>query len=260
MSSSDTTDKVRKFWESKSCGARHTAKEKHSMEYFDEIESYRYTYEPFIHSFAQFTRWSGKRVLEVGVGAGTDFLQFARAGARCYGVDLTREAIDNVKARLRLYGLSAEDLTRCNAEQLPYPDNSFDLVYSWGVIHHAEDTEKVLSEINRVVRPGGFVKIMVYHLYAPYTIYVWLRNAILRGKLRGPRWAIFHHQESYGTKAYTEREIRNMLKQHPLAELKFSYCNQYVREGAKLTTLRRILASILPRRFGWYLCFQYKKV
>ncbi|WP_139094312.1 class I SAM-dependent methyltransferase, partial [Acinetobacter baumannii] len=71
-------------------------------------------------------------------------------------------AISNVRERLAVYGLTAKELKVGNAESLPYPDGSFDLVYSWGVIHHSPDTEKCLSEISRVARKGAPVKVMVY--------------------------------------------------------------------------------------------------
>ena len=95
-------------------------------------EGFRYQIEPEIFAFAQFTRYRGQRLLEVGIGAGTDFLQWVRAGAKAHGVDLSREAVDHVKHRLQVYGLSAEDVRVADAENLPYEDNTFDVVYSWG--------------------------------------------------------------------------------------------------------------------------------
>jgi len=122
----------------------------YSKEYFEEIERRRYdpvVGEPEIFSFAQFTRYSGKKILEVGVGAGTDFIQWVRAGAVAYGIDLTEKAIEHVRRRLEVYNLHAADIRVGDAENLPYEDNTFDLVYSFGVIHHSPDTERALSEI-----------------------------------------------------------------------------------------------------------------
>ncbi|MBL4587981.1 class I SAM-dependent methyltransferase, partial [Candidatus Babeliales bacterium] len=142
--------KMFEYWNAASCGTELTDKKKFSKSYFEEIEEIRYKIEPEIHSFAQFTRFYNKKVLEVGVGAGTDFMQWIRAGANAYGIDLTAEAIDNVRHRLQVYELSAEEIRQADAEQLPYENNSFDLVYSWGVIHHSPNTEQCLKEIVRV--------------------------------------------------------------------------------------------------------------
>src|SRR5205085_11332307 len=87
---------VREFWDRLSCDTQVAYSSKFSREYFEEIESFRYLDQPFIHGFAQFTRYHGKRVLEVGFGAGTDFIQWLRAGARVSGIDLTREAFENL--------------------------------------------------------------------------------------------------------------------------------------------------------------------
>jgi ubiquinone/menaquinone biosynthesis C-methylase UbiE len=208
---------VREYWNRQSCGTGVTEAPKYSREYFDEIEEFRYRLEPEIHGFAQFTNHTGKKVLEVGVGAGTDFLQWCRAGTEAHGIDLTDEAISNVRERLIVYGLNAADLRVGNAEDLPYPDGSFDLVYSWGVIHHSPDTEKCLSEISRVARKGASVKVMVYNRHSIQTYVWWVRYALLRGK----PWlslahVLYHHMESPGTKGYTRSEFAQMAKRSGL--------------------------------------------
>ncbi len=107
-----------------------------SREYFDAMEEYRYQGQPDIWGLTQFTRYHGKRVLEIGVGSGTDFIQWVRAGAEAYGVDLTEAAIETTRAHLKAYGLKCAVLRTADAEALPFDDNFFDLVYSWGVLHH----------------------------------------------------------------------------------------------------------------------------
>jgi 2-polyprenyl-3-methyl-5-hydroxy-6-metoxy-1,4-benzoquinol methylase len=124
--------KVREFWENEPCGTSTVVTgdtEKYSLEFFEKIEKQRYKVEPYIHSCAQFTRYRGKKVLEVGVGAGTDHLQWARAGAECFGVDLTEAAIKTTQKRLEAYHLSSQ-LKRLDGENLPYEDKRFDVVYS----------------------------------------------------------------------------------------------------------------------------------
>lgn len=256
----NTTEKVKDYWNESSCGTGHTGEDKHSLAYFEEIEEFRYRHEPFIHSFAQFTRWRDKKILEVGVGAGSDFLQFVRASADAYGVDLTEEAIENVRHRLSLYGLSASEVRVCNAEDLPYEDGAFDLVYSWGVIHHADDTEKVLAEIYRVTRPGGVVKIMVYNLNSLFAWYRFFRHGFIRGRwLGGRRWAVYRFQESYATKIFSERELRNIISTHPHHGLRFRYDEQYIRKGAKFEIFRKFLQRMTPERMRWFISFEFCK-
>src|SRR6185312_15557174 len=140
---SKLNDDVRKFWERGPVGtdARITGDlAPRSAEWFAQVEENRYAREPFIHAVAQFTRHRGARLLEIGVGAGSDHLQWARAGCLCHGVDLTDAAIATTRAHLALHGL-ASDLRRIDAETLPFAAESFDLVWSWGVIHHSEHPE-----------------------------------------------------------------------------------------------------------------------
>src|ERR671931_284854 len=129
-SSAGSTQAVHDYWQARPCGSSLTQAEPGSKEFFDEIEEARYRLEPFIPDFAEFERWRGQCVLEIGVGLGTDFVRFARAGARLSGVDLTEASIELVRRRLALEGLAA-DLGVADAEALPYADKSFDLVYSW---------------------------------------------------------------------------------------------------------------------------------
>lgn len=257
---SETIGRVKDFWNEGSCGTEHTDEEKHTKAYFEEIEEFRYRHEPFVHSFAQFTRWRGAEGLEVGVGAGTDFIQWLRAGVRMNGVDLTEEAIENVSRRLAVYDLQAESLQVVNAEKLPFEDDRFDLVYSWGVIHHTDNMEKALSEIYRVTRPGGRIKIMIYNINSFHTWYLWLRFALLRGKLgKGRRWAACHFQESYATKVYSRREIIDMLSAYKHSGLCFYFWDQLIRSGARFESVRRFLQNISPRSMRWYMAFEFDK-
>lgn len=208
---------VKAYWNKQSCDTWHTDAKKFTREYFDEIEQWRYRDQPFIHSFAQFSRYHGKRVLEVGFGAGTDFIQWLRAGAIASGVDLTEEGLANLSNRIRIYNLSSpESLRIADAENLPFPDNTFDLGYSWGVLHHTPNTEKAIAELVRVVRRGGEIKIMLYNRRALITFKHWVKYALLKGRpWKSFRWTLFHHMESIGTKGYTRTEVLQMLA--PLA-------------------------------------------
>jgi len=208
-------EQVREHWEAEPCGTGLATAPPLSAEYFRELRRIRYHREPEILAFADFANARGKRVLEVGVGAGADFAEWCRAGAEAHGVDLTSEGISQTEVRLRTEGLKAASLRVADAESLPFEDAMFDIAYSWGVIHHSPETERALAEIVRVTRPGGSIKLMLYHLDSPVVWYKWAQHAAWRG--RGRRWALANHLESPGTKAYTYSEIRRMCASHDVS-------------------------------------------
>lgn len=204
---------VHDFWNAQSCDTQVAEAPQLSKEYFEQIESFRYFDQPFIHSFAQFSRYHGKKVLEVGFGAGTDFVQWLRAGAIVSGIDLTPEALTNLTHRIQVYGLpKPERIQVGDAENLPFEDNSFDLGYSFGVLHHTPDTEKAIRELLRVVKPGGEIKIMLYNRRSIYVFNRWVKYALLRGRpWKSLQWVLWNFTESVGTKGYTSAELRRIF-------------------------------------------------
>jgi ubiquinone/menaquinone biosynthesis C-methylase UbiE len=265
MKQEQLKQEVHAYWNRASCGTEHTAQEKYTRAYFDEIEEFRYRIEPEIFSFAQFTRFRDKKILEVGVGAGTDFTQWVRAGARAYGVDLTQEAITNITQRLAVYGLQAEDLRVADAERLPYPDNFFDLTYSWGVIHHSPDTIKCLDEIIRVTKPGGTIKVMIYNRHSLFAFYRWMLAALAKGKpWRSLSDVLFHDQESLGTKAYTFTEVRKIISSRPVMITQLqapatSHDLLYYK-SAFFRACAYVAATLFGwRRCGWFMMIELRK-
>jgi SAM-dependent methyltransferase len=201
---------VRAHWEQEPCGTRGLESAERRA-YFRELEEKRYAAEPHIREFARFERGRGLKVLEVGVGAGTDFVNWVRQGAVATGVDLTERGVELTRERLLLEGLEATVL-RADAEALPFADDSFDIVYSHGVLHHSPDTERAIAEVRRVLRPGGTALIMIYHLRAWTTLMLWTVHALGKGKpWRGAREVVAKHLESPGTKAYTRSEARRLF-------------------------------------------------
>ena len=188
-------EQVREFWDRQSCGTENTVADKFSRDYFEQLEAHRYFDQPFIHSFAQFTRYRDKRVLEVGFGPGTDFVQWLRAGAKASGIDLTEEALDHLRHRISIYNLpEPESIRVADAEHLPFESNTFDLGYSFGVLHHSPDTEKAIAELVRVIKPGGELKIMLYNRRCIYAVGQWFKHALLRGKpWKSLAWVLWHH-------------------------------------------------------------------
>jgi len=265
-----TTDhlktEVKAFWNRESCETWAARSDKFTREYFEEIERWRYASQPFVHSFAQFTRYHGKRVLEVGFGAGTDFIQWLRAGAIASGIDLTEEALANLTHRIKVYGLPApERLQVSDAENLPFESNSFDLGYSWGVLHHTPNTEKAIGELVRVVRPGGEIKIMLYNRHSLNALHSWVKFALLKGRpWKSLRWVMWHHQESIGTKAYTKAEVRHILSALKLTDIRIEALMMNVdptvnRFPALVRPLARAALDVVNAGFGWSLAISARK-
>jgi len=155
-------DRVRAFWQANPCGVKFADAEPGTRHFYELVEAHRYTKEWHIPLAADFAGSSGLKVLEIGCGLGTDGAQFAEAGADYTGVDLTEAAVELARRRFELFGLEGEFQT-ADAENLAFPDESFDLIYSHGVLHHTPETAKAIQEIHRVLRPRGRAVVMLYH-------------------------------------------------------------------------------------------------
>jgi SAM-dependent methyltransferase len=200
----ETKDEVRDFWNTDPCGTRYLD----GKEDFDAHARARYALEPFIFEFANFKSARGLKVLEIGVGMGADYLEWLKAGAQASGVDLSAASIERAQRRCELAGYKP-DLRVADAESLPFPDNSFDVVYSYGVMHHSPDTAQCVREARRVLTPGGQARIMVYHHPSFTGVMLWLRYGLLCGK--SLRQSVFEHLESPGTKTYTQGEVLALM-------------------------------------------------
>src|ERR1700704_713957 len=155
-------ERVRAFWQAHPCGTKFSDAEMGTREFFARVEAHRYTKEWHIPEAADFAGTRGLRVLEIGCGMGTDGAQFAQAGAHYAGIDLTEAAIELARKRFELSGLEGE-FRVADAEKLDFADNSFDRVYSHGVLHHTPDTARAVAEIHRVLKPDGRAAVMLYH-------------------------------------------------------------------------------------------------
>lgn len=240
--------KVRQYWEREPCGTAEKLlgrSELLSPEWFGRVRTHRYGAEPHIAQVAQFEQGRAKRVLEIGVGAGADHVEWARAGAESYGVDLTEAALITTRHHLQLHGLDSR-LSLADAEHLPFDDSFFDLVYSWGVIHHSERPDRIVSEIYRVLRPKGRFVGMIYNRHSLVVAKLWVRYAIARGKpFLGLRTIVANHMESPGTKAYTRRELQLMFQHFDPVKLQ-PIVTVYDRKW-----LPRWLHPAIPVGLGW---------
>ena len=159
---SQLKDRVRAFWQEHPCGTKFADAEPGSRRFYELVEAHRYEKEWHIPIAAGFALAKDLGVLEIGCGLGTDGAQFAKAGAHYTGIDLTDAAVNLARRRFEIFNLHGSFCVG-DAERLDFPDNSFDLVYSHGVLHHTPDTQAAVREIHRVLRPGGRAIVMLYH-------------------------------------------------------------------------------------------------
>jgi glycosyltransferase involved in cell wall biosynthesis len=153
---------IAEFWSQQQPGFRFSSSPIGTPEFFADVEQHRYWLEPHISEIVRFGRWADKDVLDAGCGISTDGLRFARAGARYTGLDLSPVAVELASRRFELEGLEGR-FVQGSIVDLPFDDESFDLVYSHGVVHHVPQTRRAVAEFHRVLRPGGTALVMVYH-------------------------------------------------------------------------------------------------
>jgi SAM-dependent methyltransferase len=156
-------DVVRDYWNRRPCNIRHSQAEIGSKEYFDKVEARKYMVEPHIPAFADFPYWKGKRVLEIGCGLGTDATNFARASAEYTGLELSSASLELTKKRFEVFGLNGTFYLG-NAEELTdiIPSQKFDLIYSFGVIHHTPNPGRVIEAARNYLDAGSEFRLMLY--------------------------------------------------------------------------------------------------
>lgn len=177
--------RAREQWKDDPCGAVYGSEQEFgTREFFDEVERHRYEeYAPWMREVMGFDKFAGAQLVEIGCGMGTDLLQFARGGAKCTGVDLTPRSVEISRHHFHLYGMPG-DFMLADAERLPFPDDSFDVFYSNGVLHHTPDTEATIREAHRILKTGGIAKVMLYHRDSwCYWVELMLRQGVVKGEL-----------------------------------------------------------------------------
>lgn len=212
-------DEVRAYWDRRPCNVRHSTRQPGTRAYVEEVAVRRYHVEPQIPRFADFERWAGRRVLEVGCGIGTDAIQFALAGARVTAVDLSPASLDLAgrgAASLDVEG--AIDFHQANAERLTdlVPPSPHDLVYSFGVIHHTVDPAACLRQMRAYCHAGTCLKVMVYHRYA----WKWIEMFLRHGRQLGWKFEEVVRDRSEAqtgcpiTHVYNRREAHRLLAEN----------------------------------------------
>jgi len=262
--------RVKEYWDLRPCNIRHSTQLVGSREYFDEVEVRKYLVEPHIPRFAEFEKWRGKKVLEIGCGIGTDTINFARHGARVTSVDLSEKSLELARQRTVVYGVQDQvQFYRGNAEELSslVPVEMYDLIYSFGVIHHTPHPERVLEQVRRYAQPGTTVKIMVYHRRS------WKVLGILLGEGKGQFWKlndlVAKNSEAQTrcpiTYTYSRREGRELLERHGFSvrEVAVEHIFPYrIRDYVQYRYVREFyfrwmppgLFHALEKQLGWHLC------
>lgn len=264
-------DTVRSYWNARPCNVRHSERAFGSKAYFDEVEERKYFVEPHIPIFADFQKWKGKKVLEIGCGIGTDTINFARAGAEVTAVDLSDESLKIAKLRAKRYGLPNIRFYQANAENLTsvVPIETYDLVYSFGVIHHTPHPEKALEQIRHYMDADSTLKIMVYHMHS-WKVF-WILAAYGKGALHKIDSLIAKYSEAQTgcpvTYSYTRKSVKDLLRGFTVVKTDvehiFSFSiPKYIRYRYKKVWYFRWLPENLFRwmekKWGWHLCVTAK--
>jgi len=259
-SNTDWKKSARDQWNKTPCGEIEGNKE--TIDYFLEVENNRYNdYAPWMKDFFRFSDYKNKKVLEIGYGQGTDLCQFAMSGAECYGIDIAQKHFELATKNFKLRGIKAE-LFLEDASNLHFESNTFDTVYSFGVLHHTPDTIRCLSEAHRVLKPGGELVVALYHRRSAYYLFTIL---LFRGLLKGDRKRLGYdgllstiEKGADGiiikplVKLYNERELRIMLGD-------FSKVSIYIRhlDKSHFSIFRKLIPSfqikMLEKKLGWYI-------
>jgi 2-polyprenyl-3-methyl-5-hydroxy-6-metoxy-1,4-benzoquinol methylase len=260
---------VQEYWNARPCNIRHSQAEVGTEEYFNQVEARKYFVEPHIPGFAEFEKWRGKRVLEIGCGIGTDTINFARAGANVTAVDLSVESLKLAKKRAEVFGLSDRiDFHEVNAERLSetIPAARYDLVYSFGVIHHSPKPENIISEIrNNFVDSGSTLKLMVYNRHSWKVWWMLLQEKMRFWDLDA---IIAKHSEAQTgcpiTYSYSRHSARTLIGDGFYIDDVFvdhifpyqipKYVKYEYEKEWYFNMLPTFMFRALERRLGWHLC------
>jgi len=264
-----TIDEVRQYWDRRPCNIRHSPQPVGTRPYFDEVEARKYFVEPHVPRFADFERWRGKKVLEIGCGIGTDTVNFARHGAEVTAVELSAKSLEIARQRVAVYGL--EDRVRFfsgSAEELTsfVPRQTYDLVYSFGVIHHTPHPERVLDQVRQYVGAGSTLKMMVYHRWSWKVLWILWYG---KGQFWRTAELVARNSEAQSgcpvAYTYSRREARLLVESRGFRVTDLFVDHIFPYRIADYVQYRYAKAwpwnwmpqpafRWLERRFGWHLC------
>lgn len=262
-------ESVRDYWNRRPCNIRHSTAEIGTREYFDQVEARKYLVEPHIPALAEFDKWKGKKVLEVGCGIGTDTMNFARAGAEVTAVDLSSESLKLARKRAEVFGLADRiNFYEANAERLAeyVTPQKFDLVYSFGVIHHSPHPERIIKQIrDNFVEPGSTLKLMVYYRYSWKVLWMLMQERMQFNKLDE---IIAKHSEAQTgcpvTYSYSKKTVKDLIgDDFEIKKNCVEHIFQYrIKDYVEYRYVREWYWRMLPKSIvrqleeilGWHLC------
>ena len=263
---------IERFWDARPCNVRHSTAKVGSKKYFDEVEWRRYFVEPHIPKFAEFKKWRGKNVLEIGCGIGTDTINFARAGAHVTAIEISKKSLGLAKKRAKVYGLTKKiKFYLANAERLSktVPIKKYDLIYSFGVIHHTPNPKQVITEIKKYMHKKTILKIMIYYRYSWKVLWILFKFG------KGAFWNVNKLVAKYSEAAtgspvtyiYSKKEAKRLLTGLQISEIKVDHIfpyriSDYVKYKYKkvwyFRYLPRDVFEWLKKTFGWHLLITAK--
>jgi ubiquinone/menaquinone biosynthesis C-methylase UbiE len=257
-------EKVRDFWNRRPCNIRHSPKTLGTRQYFDEVEQRKYLVEPHILEFAQFPRWKDKKVLQIGCGIGTDSINFARAGARLTDLDISEKSLEICRQRFRVYGLKANFYCG-NAEELStvIPVEPYDLIYSFGVIHHIPHPEKVLGEIKKYCSTNTEIRLMLYSKWSWKVLWIiikygkcafWHANELIRKYSEAQTGCPVTYFYSFNDikKLMKDFDIIRMCKEHIFPFKIDKYINYQYEYVWYFKILPKWFFRCLEKTLGWH--------
>lgn len=245
---------VKDFWNARPCNIRHSSKEVGTIEYFNDVEERKYFVEPHIPSFADFQFWKKKSVLEIGFGIGTDAVNFARAGSIYYGIELSEESLKICRKRFEVFNLEGT-LLEGDVENLPLEITSqkFDLIYSFGVLHHTPSIDTAFSNIAKLMHSESELRFMVYakNSWKQFMIDAGLDQP--EAQYGCPIANSYDHDEIKGKLESNGFRVVNIDQSHIFPYQIPEYKNfEYVKQ-AHFQTMDDEIFQVLEKRLGWHL-------
>ena len=268
----DIFKKIENYWNERPCNIRHSKETVGTRQFFCDVEAKKYRVEGHIYSFADFNKWKGKKVLEIGCGLGTEAVNFARAGAQVTAIDMSEKSLEIAKKRAKVFGLDKRiTFYQGNAEKLDeiIPAQKFDMVWSFGVIHHTPNPENVIKCINEFMSPSTELRMMVYNKYSWKVFWILLKYG--KGRFWDiDRFIAQHSEAQFGspmTYTYTKKSVRELLKGFNIEDIKIEHIfpyrisdyvqNKYVKVWY-FRYLPEWLFHWLEKRIGWHMCVKSK--
>ncbi len=248
---------VKEYWDKRPCNIRHSSKSIGTKEYFEEVSKKKFRVEPHILSFTEFNRWKNKNVLEIGCGIGTVAIEFAKHGAIYTGCELSKESLELTRKRFEVYELSG-DFYEGNAEELTgfLPQKKYDLIYSFGVIHHSPKPKKIFNNLKNYLKADGELKVMLYAKNS------W-KNFMIENGLDQP-------EAQYGcpiANVYTEQEVKDLMEGYEISKISQDHIFPYQIEPYKngeyikqpwFSSMPDNVFKTLEKSLGWHMLIDAK--